>query len=326
VKRREFILMVGGAAAWPLAAHSQQAAMPVIGFLNGQSASNWRSRIEGFDRGLREGGYVGGHNVAIEYRWAEGKLDRLPVLAAELVARRVDVLVATGGSQPALVAQAVTASTPIVFVTGIDPVELGLVKSLGRPEGNATGLTLVTGLLGPKRLHLLSEMMPSANVVAVLINPDNHVTDGATRELRDAALALGKRVHLVGARSESEFEPAFDALAAAGAGALLVSTDPFLTANAAKITALAERRRIPAIYEAREFVEVGGLMSYGTNFADIYRRAGLLTARILKGAKPFDLPVEQPTKFELVINLKTAKTLGLDVPATLLATADEVIE
>jgi putative ABC transport system substrate-binding protein len=262
--RREFITLLGGAAAWPPAAQAQQPErMRRIGFLNGQSASNWRSRIEGFDHGLREGGYVGGHNVAIEYRWAEGKLDRLPVLAAELVARRVDVLVATGGSQPALVAQAVTASTPIVFVTGIDPVELGLVKSLGRPEGNATGLTLVTGLLGPKRLHLLSEMMPSAGVVAVLINPDNHVTDGATRELRDAALALGKRVHLVGARSESEFEPAFDALAAAGAGALLVSTDPFLTANAAKLTVLAARRRIPAIYEAREFVDIGGLMSSG---------------------------------------------------------------
>jgi len=335
MRRREFITLVGGSvAAGALAARAQQSTMPVIGFLNSASPSEWAHLVAAFKKGLNEAGYSEGQNVAIEYRWAEGQYDRLPVLATELVRRPVAVLVATGGSISALAAKTATATIPIVFNSGTDPVKLGLVASLDRPGGNATGVSVLTTELGRKRLELLRELVPNAKVIAVLLNPSylTHpagVPSGAVIQARDVeavARAVGQQVLLLNANHERDIDAAFATLVEQRVGALLVGSDPFFFGRRNQLAALAARHVIPAIYEWREFAEAGGLMSYGPSVADAYRLVGVYTGKILKGAKPADLPVQQPTKVELVINLKTAKALGLTIPPTLLTRADELIE
>ncbi len=325
IDRRGFIAATGATAIWPSTLKAQSR-MPVIGFLNGQDAVGWQSQLAGFSDGLREAGFVDGQNVAIEYRWAEGKLGQLPDMAAQLAARPVDVIVASAGSQPALAAKAATSSVPIVFVLATDPVQQGLVASLGRPGANITGLTLNSALIGPKRLELLNEIKPSFQVIGVLTNPANTAMAGAAEELAVAGRKLGKRIQLFAARDSNEIEAAFAAMTAAGVDAHIVVTDAMLSANRARIVAFATLANMPGIYENRQFATGGGLMSYGTDYRDTYRQAGRLTARILKGAKPAEIPVEQPTKFELVVNLKTAHTLGITVPPSILIRADEVIE
>jgi putative ABC transport system substrate-binding protein len=323
--RREVITLIGGAvAAWPLTASAQQP-MPVIGFLGIESPESDTLRVTPFRRGLNETGYEEGRNVAIEYRWAEGHYGRLPALAADLVRRQVTVIV-TGGIPSVFAAKAATSTIPIVFAAGIDPVQFGLVASLNRPGGNMTGIAILTAELAAKRLDLLHELVPTATVVALLINPTDPVTDVETRNLQDAARSLGLKLHILPASTASEIDAAFGSLVELRAGALVVSTDPFLTNQRAQIVALAARHAMPAIYVWREYAAAGGLMSYGTDFADAYRLVGIHTGKILNGAKPADLPVQQVVKVELVINLKTAKTLGLTVPLTLSGRADEVIE
>ena len=327
MRRREFISLIGGVAAtWPLAARAQQPAMPVIGFLNSASAAPWQPYVAGFRAGLKEAGYVDGQNVAIEFRWAEGRYDRLPGMAADLVRRKVAVLVATGGSPSVVAAKAATSTIPIVFTTGSDPIRAGFVTSISRPEGNVTGVNFFTTVLEGKRIGLLRALVPGLQLIAVLFNPDRPTHATEVREVQEAARAIGQQIHILLASNENAINAAFATATQLHAEAMLVGADPFFNSQRDKIIALAARHSIPAIYEHREFTQAGGLMSYGTNLSAGYRQVGVYVGRILKGEKPGDLPVVQSTKFEFVINLKAAKALGLTVPEGLLNAADEVIE
>jgi putative tryptophan/tyrosine transport system substrate-binding protein len=326
IERRQFIFALGGAAAWPITARAQQPAMPVVGFLSSGSANTYAHFLSAFLQSLNEAGYFEGRNVAIEYRWAEGQYDRLPAMAAELARRQVAVIVASGGLTPTLAAKAATSTIPIVFSSVDDPVKAGLAISLNRPGRNATGMSLFTGVLAAKQLELLRELVPKAVAVAVLVNPDNPNTESHLHEMQEAARVLGLKLHVLSARSERDFEPAFATIAQQRIGALVVGVDTVFNSERDQLVALAARHAVPTIYQFREFPVGGGLISYGANVADGYRQVGLYTGRILKGDKVADLPVVQPTKFDFVINLKTAKALGLTVPDKLLALADEVIE
>jgi putative tryptophan/tyrosine transport system substrate-binding protein len=326
VNKREFITLLGGAAAWPLAARAQQPAMPVVGYLHSGSPSSYAHLVSAFRQGLKETGYVEGRNVAIDFRWAEGRYEQLPALAADLVGRRVAVIVAQGGDPPPLAAKSATSAIPIVFTISSDPVKLGVVDSLNRPGGNATGFWAYTSLLGTKRLELMRQLLPAATLIAVMVNPDNPNAHFDTTELQDAARTLGQAVSFIRASTETEIDAVFARLSDQRVFALLVNTDPFFLARRDQFVSLAARYAIPASYFVREFVAAGGLMSYGTSLADAYRQVGIYAGRILNGEKPADLPVVQPTKFDLVINTKTAKALGLTIPDKLLALADEVIE
>jgi putative tryptophan/tyrosine transport system substrate-binding protein len=304
----------------------QQPAMPVVGFLGSASPQPWVNYVAGFRAGLKEVGYVDGQNVTIEFRWAEDQYDRLPVLAAELVQRNVAVIFASGGPPSVLAAKAASVTTPIVFMLASDPIKLGMVASLNHPGGNATGVGLFNVAVEPKKLEILHQLVPKAMKIGVLVNPRNPNAQTITTELQTAAGALGLQIHIVNAATPGEFGAAFTTLVQQQAGALVVGSDPFFTNQREALVALAAQHALPAIYEWREFTAAGGLVSYGTNISDAYRQAGIYTARILKGEKPADLPVAQPTKFELVINVKTAKALGITVPQTLAVAADEVIE
>ena len=327
IARREIITLLGGAAAaWPFAARAQQPTMPVVGYLDSGSSAPYAHLVGAFRQSLKETGYVEGENVAIEYRWAEGHYDRLPALAAELVGQHVALIVAQGGDPPILAAKSATATIPVVFTISSDPVRLGIVGSLNRPGGNITGFWPYTSLLGTKRLELMRQLLPANASIAVLVNPDNPNADLDVTELQNAARTLGQSITFVRARSETEIGAVFATLGEWRASALLINTDPFFLARRDQFVSLAARNRMPAIYAQREFVAAGGLMSYGADLADGYRQVGIYAGRILKGEKPADLPVVQPTKFEMAINLKTAKALGLDIPPTVLAVADEVIE
>jgi putative ABC transport system substrate-binding protein len=327
MKRREFIMLLGTvAAAWPFVARAQQAALPVIGFLDSGAAAGMTAYLDGFRRGLGETGYTEGQNVAIEYRWAEGRPDRLPALAAELVRRPVDVIVGSRGPAPGLAAKAATSAIPIVFQTGSDPVEIGLVASMNRPGGNVTGVTRMSTALIPKRLGILSGLVPKATAIALLVNPNGPQTTEQVREMQEPTRSLGLQLHVVSAGNERELPAAFTVAVQNGAAALIVATDSLFIGLHNAIIALAASHALPAMYFERESVVAGGLMSYSASLADSFRQVGVYVGRILKGAKPADLPVLQPDKFELVINLRTAKALGLTMPPTLLATADEVIE
>jgi putative ABC transport system substrate-binding protein len=326
VKRREFIMLLSGAvAAWPLAARSQQSAMPVIGFLDTRSPDGMTDRLRAFREGLKDSGYVERENVAIEYRWAENQLDRLPELAAELVRRQVAVIAATS-TYSAFAANAATTTTPIVFLVGEDPVRLGLVASLARPGGNLTGINNFTGELTVKRLELLREMVPGAARIAVLVNPANTTTETALSDAAAAARVMGLQIQVLNASTSREIDAAFATFVRERPDAVFVSLDVFFISRRAQLVNLASRHALPATYPLREFAEVGGLMSYGTNITDTFRHIGVYAGRILKGAKPADLPVVQSTKFELVINAWSARILGLAVPPTLIAAADEIIE
>ena len=327
MQRRKFITLIGGAAAaWPLAARAQQTVLPVVGFLNSASPLPWENYVAGFRAGLKEAGFVDGQNVTIEFRWAEGHYDKLPGLAADLVRRKVAVLVATGGAPSVVAAKAATSTIPIVFTSGSDPVRSGFVTSLNRPGGNTTGVNFFVVVLEGKRLGLLRALIPGVQLIAVLLNPNRPDHANEVREVQGAARAIGQQIHILLASSESAINAAFATATQLHAGALLVGTDAFFNSQRDKIVALAARHSIPTVYEQRDFALAGGLMSYGTNLANGYRQAGAYVGRILKGEKPGDLPVVQSTKFEFVINLKTAKALGLTVPEGLLNAADEVIE
>jgi putative ABC transport system substrate-binding protein len=324
MKRRAFITLLGGAAAWPLVARAQQATMPVVGFLNGGSAWEYAHNAAAFRQGLSETGYVEGRNVLVEYRWAEGHYERLPIMAADLVRRSVAVIVANSPSTVA--AKAATTTIPIVFTTSANPVELGFVASLNRPGGNLTGVTTLGIEVGPKRLELLHELIPTASSAALLVNPTGPTAESQSKELAAAARTVGVQLHVLRASSESQLDTVFATLVQLQAGALVIGSDAFFTSRMEQLSALALRHAVPAIYQYREFVAFGGLLSYGASSRDSYRLAGVYSGRILKGEKPADLPVQQSTKVELFINLKTAKALRLTVPPSLLARADEVIE
>jgi putative ABC transport system substrate-binding protein len=327
IARRKFVAALGGTAlTWPLAARAQQPPMPVIGFLGTQSQDASAVRLGAFRRGLNETGYVEGRNVTIEFRWADGRVDRLPDMAADLIRRQVTVIVSAGGSAGAMAAKAATSTIPIIFSAAADPIKTGLVTSLNRPGGNATGVFILTGGLDPKKLGLLRALVPQASLIAVLIDPG--VADAQVRleALQGAARAVALDIHTLQAANEQEIDSAFASFAQVRAGALILSTSPFFDTRRDQIIALAARNALPAIYDEREFTLAGGLMSYGTSFVESYRQLGIYTGRVLKGEKPSDLPVMQSSKFEFVINLKTAKALSLTIPSGLLSIADELIE
>jgi putative ABC transport system substrate-binding protein len=326
MRRRKFIGLVGGAAAWPLAAGAQQPAMPVIGFLSSRSPGESTVVVNAFHQGLRETGYVEGQNLAIAFRWAEGRYDRLPTLAANLIGLRVNVLFAAGGQPSALAAKAATSTIPIVFSAVFDPVELGLVASLNRPGGNVTGMGLFGSGMHAKSVQLLKELVPTAPTVAYLVNPSDPGAERMSQDAVAAATALGIEVKVVKASTEQGLDETFSSLTMLGAAGLVVPGDPYFNSQREKIVMLSARYALPAIYAFREYALAGGLMSYGASITDSYRRAGAYVGRILKGEKPAELPVQLPTKFELVINAKTAKVLKLTIPYTLLAVVDEVIE
>ena len=328
MKRREFITLLGGAAAaWPLSARAEQAGMPVIGFLNSQSPDGYTERLRGFRQGLKEAGFIEGENVAIEYRWAENQLGRLPTLATDLVRRRVAVVVALGSPNLAMVAKAATTTIPIVFIVGEDPVRFGLGASLARPGGNITGINLFNNEINAKRLTLLRELIPAAVGAAVLVNPTNaSIAETTARDVETAAHALGLRLQVHNAGTSREIDATFATFAGERPDALFVAGDPFFNSRRVHLVHLASHHRLPTIYASRAYPDIGGLMSYGTDVTDSYRQSGAYTGRILKGAKPAELPVVQASKFEFVINAQTARMLGLRVPTTLLASADEVIE
>jgi putative tryptophan/tyrosine transport system substrate-binding protein len=327
MRRREFIMLAGGAAAaWPVAARAQQPAMPVIGFVSLLASDTDAGRTAAFRAGLAETGFVEGRNVAIEFRWADGHFERLPTMFNELVRRPVSVIFTAGGDVTALIAKGATTTIPIVFQTGGDPVAAGLVTSFNHPGGNVTGMTTISGQLGIKLFELLREFVPTATAIGMVVNPNNPYSKRSATDVEKAARTVGQQVHVMQVSNEPEIETAFLTLATLKVGGLLVTSDPIFLTQSNKFVALAARYALPAVYYVREFVAAGGLMSYGTSFPAVYHQAGEYVGRILKGEKPGDLPIQQPTKFELVINLKTAKALGLNVPPTLLARADEVIE
>ena len=327
MRRREFTTLLGGAAAaWPLAAHAQQSAMPVIGFLDMRSPGMAANNLPAFRQGLAQTGYVEGRNVGIEYRFAELQNDRLPALAADLVRRQVAVIAGVTTTQGALVAKAATTTIPIVFAIGGDPVKNGLVASLNRPGGNVTGVSYLTNELGAKRLGLLRDLLPNAGMIAALVNPTNPNAESDAKDLLAAAQSMGLTLNVLHVSSERDIDGLFATLVQRRASAFLTASDPLFTSRRQQIAVLAADHKIPAIYHVRDFTTAGGLMSYAPNIYDVFRQAGVYTGRILKGEKPADLPVVQSTKFEFVINLQTARALGLDVPPTLLARADEVIE
>ena len=327
MRRREFIMLLGGAAvARPLSAEAQQPTILGIGFLGAASPDSYTPFVGGFLRGLKEAGFTDGENVAIAYRWAEGQYDRLPALAADLVAKQVAVIVATGGLPPSLAARDATKTIPIVFTLGSDPVKFGLVASLNRPGGNVTGVSLFAYLLDAKRVELMHELVPGAKTIGLLANPNNPQSETQFADVEAASRVFGQQVIILKASSDSDIDEAFAVLAQKNVGALLVSADPFFLSRRHQIVGLVASRAIPTMYEWRQFADAGGLMSYGVDLVDAYRQAGVYVAKILKGAKPADLPILQPTKFEFVINLRTVKKTGLEIPAKLLALADEVIE
>jgi putative tryptophan/tyrosine transport system substrate-binding protein len=326
MRRREFIGVLGGAAAWPVVARAQQPAMPVIGFLGGGSPDTDANRVRAFRQGLNEAGFAEGQNVAIEYRWADGQYDRFPALAADLVRRQVDVIAAFGGTASALPAKAATTSIPIVFSVAGDPVEFGLVDSLNRPGGNITGVAILSQTLGPKLLELLHALVPKATVIALLLNPTSPLANTLLRDAQAAAGTLGLQLQVLHASTERDFDTVFATLVQLRASALAIGADALFTNHSEQLAALALRHAVPAIYATREFAVAGGLLGYGPSIADSWRLMGIYTGRILNGEKPADLPVQQVTKVELVVNLKIAKALGIDVPQSLLARADEVIE
>jgi putative tryptophan/tyrosine transport system substrate-binding protein len=327
MRRREFITLLGGAAGWPLAAHAQQAAMPVIGVLSAEWPDQFEKRLRAFREGLSETGYVEGRNLAIEYRWAEGQNDRLPALAVELARRQVTVIVTAGSTPAALAARAATTTIPIVFYLGADPVEVGLVTSLSRPGGNLTGVVTLNVEVAAKRLELLHEMVPTVTIIALLVNPTTTpLAEIMTRDLHAAARTLGLRLHVLHASSEREIDTAFATLVQLRAGALVIGTDALFNSRSEQLAALTVRHAVPAIYQYREFVSAGGLMSYGTTVVDTYRAVGVCAGRILKGERPAELPVQQATRLELIINMNTAKALSLTVPLPLSGRADELIE
>jgi putative ABC transport system substrate-binding protein len=327
MRRRDFIKVIGGAAAWPLAAHAQQPAMPVVGLLYGGSQGAFAYLLPGLRHGLRETGYIEGRNMAIEFCWAEDRYERVSPLADDLVRRQVDVIVAIGGGGTvATTVKAATATIPIVFTTNLDPVKSGLVASLNRPGSNATGISFFGSLLEPKKLELLHEVVGKSSLIVMLMNPKNPNAEVDAKAVQDAARSLGRQVTIVTAATEGEFEPAFASIVQQRAGGLIVAADPFFNSRREQLVALATRHRMPAIYEWREFAQAGGLMSYGSSIVEAFRQVGVYAGRILKGEKPVDLPVQQPTRLELVVNLRTAKALGVEVPTAILLRADEVIE
>ena len=327
IRRREFITLLGGAAVvWPLAARAQQATIPVLGFLSSLSPESTMHLMAAFRKGLSEAGFVEGQNVAIEYRWALGKYDRLPEMAVELARRPVAILITTGGEPAALAAKGATSTIPIVFNIGGDPVKLGLVASYNRPSGNATGMNMLTETMEPKRLGILRELLPQASTIAVVVNPMFPPAEMQSREIEDAARIVGMQTRLFRASSDGEIDAAISSMVQQQIPALIVATDPFFVSRREYLITLALRHKLPTIYGFRDLAVSGGLMSYGIDLADVYRQQAVYVSRILKGAQPADLPVLQPTKFEFVINLKTANAIGLAIPARLLAVADEVIE
>jgi putative ABC transport system substrate-binding protein len=326
MRRRAFFTLVGAAAVWPLSARAQQPAMPLIGYLGAQSPAAFASRVRAFRQGLGETGYAEGRNVAIEFRWAEGQHNRLSALAADLVSRQVAVIVAPGGAPAALAAKSATTTIPIVFEMGADPIAMGLVGSLNRPGGNLTGVSSLNVEVTPKRLEILHELVPTAAVLAVLVNPTSPTADSQLRNLQAAANTLGLQLHVLHASTERDFDTVFATLLRLRAGGLVVASDTFFATHSEQLAALTVRHAVPAIHQSRDFSTAGGLTSYGGSFVESHRQAGVYTGRIIKGDKPADLPVQQVTKVELFVNLKTAKTLGVTVPLPLLARADEVIE
>jgi putative tryptophan/tyrosine transport system substrate-binding protein len=326
MRRREFITLLGGAVTWPLAARAQQSAMPVVGFLNSGSAAEWVHLVAAFKEGLNELGYVEGRNVAVDYRWAQGQNDRVPALAADLAARQVAVIVTMGGMTPALAAKAATATIPIVFIAGADPIDSGLVTSFSRPTSNVTGVNIFADVLTPKRQELLHELSPAASVVAMLVNPTAAQTESELRNVQPAADRLGQQVRILGASNDHELDAAFVTIINQRIGGLLVQPDPFFTSRRDQLVLLTTRHAIPTVFAFREFVTAGGLMSYGTSLRAAYRQLGIYAGRILKGEKPADLPVQQATAFEMVVNLRAAKALGVTIPTAILLRADEVIE
>ena len=327
MRRREFISLLGGAAvAWPVAARAQQPVLPVIGFLSSTSSKGYTPYLAAFREGLREGGFIEGQNVTIEYRWADDHYERLPELAADLVTRRVALIAAAGGSPAALAAKSATTTIPIVFQIGVDPVKAGLVSSLNQPGGNITGFANLALEVGPKRLELLHRLVPNATNIAVLVNPARSNVEAEIKDMQSAANKLGLQLNVLYASTERDFDKVFATSVQLRAGGVVISGDPFFNTRSEELAAMAIHYMVPAIYQFHEFAAAGGLVSYGSSIKNTHREAGIYTARILKGEKPADLPVQEPSKVELIINLKTAKTLGLEIPPSILTSADEVIE